>query len=1007
MALNSTLIKFKAPGTKILTEIKENLPQAEAPSGSRILVINSKKGPVNTLTLVSTFAEYKRLFDDISDADERRGNWGARSAEYMLSVAPIYVLNLRAFDDEKDKAGYQELSTMTNVKNGLGKLKPYSKLYNTSQLWKIDPDALIDIRNTDKLLTFANIGVSNLSVFVRRTRTKQSTITFDQWYKNLGKEMPAYLPATDTVDSWFVDVVIFKNTFNATSSTNPVYGYLFNVDGTVKKTVVDNTGREIDALTQLTEIAESGYIGTITGSLVQGFTDERLNDSDIVTVLNSMVNTTGLVVARNEAIYDGAAIWYEDDTYASNGKKKPISVDMKGHNLANTTSTESFAITSVPAKVNSLSYAYDVKVSKNPVNTFAKENVKFVDDVVISKEQVIEVAKFDEVITPVASLIPAKLVSTPTEHLEAADRSKLYILGDSARPNVGDSFVGRDGNLATVKSAKNVKTIKVLEHFDTNELLIQPSGKFKAADGQETYEFPSPGAEYPKHDKGYYVYPNNHPLAGYPVFFKETLSTTQKLHEPFMQIKTGLNAFVDARVGKTATELINEFITANATYTQGEDTCKFDEMKDATLTAKVVEKYAKSQYVYEVAFDTDLAFNKVADQENEAIYSNEQSIQQAIKLDNGTLQPVYFAGYSYFVKNADDATVAYNAIALNAYKMRKEQFLDGTAERQNKVLDMLLDRSILSALSNRDLTNWNYIVDGFKSYIEPNIKYQLKDVAKARIIARAIYNMPSILDFQKSTNPYFSETIGGTFEPKYIPQGGNLQLPYNNTFSIPSVDGWFAYGFGPNLKLSGSTKTMPPAAVVSNLFQQKHLSGKPYTILAGRDAGAIRAKNVSGVEYVFNESNNGDGDRDYLDPFGYNVIVHKKSGLQLYGNKTSHNTVSTPVSAIHSSEVLMFIQQRINSLLENFVFKLNNSQNRLVLKNQADAICEEPLNAGAISGYVNVIDATNNTPEIIANKMGILDTTLFDANGMEILVHRTTFDTVTNMASYSIVRSNL
>ena len=1007
MALNSTLITFKAPGTKILTDIKENLPQAEAPTGSRILVINSKKGPVNTLTLVSTFAEYKRLFDDISDSDERRGNWGARSAEYMLSVAPIYVLNLRAFDDSVDKAGYQELSTTTEIKNGLPKLKPYSKLYNTSQMWRIDTDALLDIRNNDKLLTFANIGTSNLSIFVRRTRTNQSTLTFDRWYKNLGKEIPAYLLPTDTVNSWFVDVVIFKNTFDNTAHMNPVYGHLFNSDGTVKKTAVDNTGRTIDALTQLTEIPESGYIGTITGSLVQGFTDERLNDSDIVTVVNSMVNETGLVVARNEKIYDAAAIWYEDDTYANNGKKKPVSVDMLGHNLANINSAEAFSLSSVPQKVEKLSYHYNAEVSATPVNdTFAKEGVKFVEDNIISKEALIKRHDFSKNIIPYATLIRAK-VNESTNKLVAGNKSKMYVLGDAVRPKLGSGFVAKDGNLTTVLAAKNVKTLKVIEHFNTNVKLIQPKGTFKDAGGNSAYQFPAPGEEYPKHDRGYYIYPTNHPLAGLPVFFKETLSSTQNLHQPYMQIKTGLAAFVDSRAEKTATELINEFLGAHSTYVQGEDICEFDTTTDATLTASVISKYAISQYVYEVDFDRDLAFNKAANQDTEAGYSNEQDITQAIKLDDGTLQPVYFAGYSYFVKNADEATVSYKPITLNAYKVRKEQFLDGTAERQNKVLDMLLDRSIISALSNRDLTNWNYIVDGFKSYVEPNIKYQLKEVAKARIIARALYNMPSISDFQKSTNPYFSETIGGVFEPKYIPQGGNLQLPYNNTFSIPSESGWFAYGFGPNLKLSGSTKTMPPAAVVSNLFQQKHLSGKPYTILAGRDAGAIRAKNVAGVEYVFNESNNGDGDRDYLDPFGYNVIVHKKSGLQLYGNKTSHNTVSTPVSAIHSSEVLMFIQQRINSLLENFVFKLNNSQNRLVLKNQADAICEEPLNAGAISGYINVIDATNNTPEIIANKMGILDTTLFDANGMEILVHRTTFDTVTNMASYSIVRSNL
>lgn len=997
MALNSQLIKFKAPGTKIITEIVENIPQTAVPSGARILVINSRKGRVNQLVPVSTFGDYKKQFDGISDADERRGNWSARSAEYMLTVAPIYVLNLRRFDDTLDKAGFQELSTSVAVKNATPKEKAYKSLFNTAQFWKIDPEQLLSNQNVDKLLVFGNIGSSDLSVFVRKTTTNQSGITFESWYSNLGKEMPSYVNPEDEVNSWFVDVVIFRNTFNSNSISNISYGYCFNNDGSVKKSIVSNSGNTIDALSQLTSIPESGYLGTITGSLVQGFTDERGNISDIVELVNAMVNESGLLCSRNERIYDNAGTWYIGDTPNSNEMKKPIPVDFKGHNLCNINEVGAFDGDLVPDSVTMGSYSYDTTITSSSdvsaITTF--------DEIVFSDTTIS--AKLTETVQIYNAAIKGKKVGS---NIEVEDLSIIYVRGENAKPSISDSFVGFDGNLASVNSVKFVKTGFVLENVQTNKLAIQPFGAITG------YTYPKQGEEFPRDANNlYYVYPVGHKLAGNPLVFANT-ALSEILHAPDSATPT---AYLDPKSGITWAAM-KVIILALTGYTPS--TVKFtsatlnksnwDVLSNPEILANLLTTKAKPYNIYEVAFNKSLVYND-GDLETAAVLDPIAYSASNEFVDNsGKTITLYDNGnWCFKIQSADQSTGSYSPMTLKSYKARNSQFIDGTAERQGNILDVLLDKPIKDALSNRDLTSWNYIVDAFKSYIEPNIKYQFKEIAESRIIARALYNMPSITDFSRSTNPYFSNEIGGALDVKFITSGGNLQLPYNNSFSIPSINGWYAYGFGPNLTISGSTKTMPPAAVISNAFQRKHLNGKPYLILAGPTDGAIREINISGVEHVFNETNDGKGDRDYLDPFGYNVIVHKASGLQIYGNKTSQNTVSTPVSAIHSSEVLMFVQQRINLLLETFVFKLNNSQNRLTIKQQADSICDEPLNAGAISGFVNVIDRSNNTDEIIANKIGILDTTLFDANGMEILVHRTKFDTLTNMASYEVVRSNL
>ena len=162
-------------------------------------------------------------------------------------------------------------------------------------------------------------------------------------------------------------------------------------------------------------------------------------------------------------------------------------------------------------------------------------------------------------------------------------------------------------------------------------------------------------------------------------------------------------------------------------------------------------------------------------------------------------------------------------------------------------------------------------------------------------------------------------------------------------------------------------------------------------ILAGNPDGIISGEGIVGPEYIFGEKNDGTGDRDYLEPAGWNIIMKKSGLLQIYANKTSFVTVNSPVSSIHTSEVIMYLQLKIKSLLENFVFKYNTANNRLRIVEQANDICNEPLGAGVISGFVNKMDDKNNTKEVIAN------------NGMEILVHRTKIDIDTNTATFEVL----
>ena len=60
------------------------------------------------------------------------------------------------------------------------------------------------------------------------------------------------------------------------------------------------------------------------------------------------------------------------------------------------------------------------------------------------------------------------------------------------------------------------------------------------------------------------------------------------------------------------------------------------------------------------------------------------------------------------------------------------------------------------------------------------------------------------------------------------------------------------------------------------------------------------------------------------------------------------------------------------------------------IKTLADNFLSTVQNDDGVYDYKNVMDETNNTPEVIDQNVGILDTYIEPVRGMEILVQRTT-----------------
>lgn len=283
-----------------------------------------------------------------------------------------------------------------------------------------------------------------------------------------------------------------------------------------------------------------------------------------------------------------------------------------------------------------------------------------------------------------------------------------------------------------------------------------------------------------------------------------------------------------------------------------------------------------------------------------------------------------------------------------------------------EILKMLDDKGIRTALTNNVDVNYHYLVDTLRTY-----KDNAKDKTKLFNIAKTKDNCFAIVNF-----PFMSDMI----------ESGAIKV---NGFTMPKeIDGasWGAY-FTSLIFSDGTLKeTVPSAACVSNNFMDKYGARLPYDIVAGPKYGRIIADGLVGPDYNYGRS-----DLDILEPYGVNAIIYvPRKGTYINSNQTAKQIPVSGLSKIHIRELVTYIQDEIQSLLESYQWDKNTSSLRDTIKTKADAILENVKNNDGVYAYLNTCDETNNTAEVIDNEMIILDTEIEPARGAGKMVNRLT-----------------
>ena len=362
--------------------------------------------------------------------------------------------------------------------------------------------------------------------------------------------------------------------------------------------------------------------------------------------------------------------------------------------------------------------------------------------------------------------------------------------------------------------------------------------------------------------------------------------------------------------------------------------------------------------------DSDIT-NLMASLDDSMLYNELGTPDPSVMLDSfaatntETLAPVYLEGFTYLSSKPADATVAKKV------------------EWQNKILGVISDyEGLRNGLLSQAEIDYRYIIDSFETYPTPSVelKSQLSYLAKCKELCFAILNYPSVramVSADLATNGVFD--VNKAVKSLLLPTESN---------------GASFCAFYTPLKFSdGYIDTIVPSAgLVSNLFMGKYNGRFAYSIVAGPNYGNISYQQLVGPDYHYSQE-----ELHVIEPYGVNCMIYRPTfGTFINANQTAKQTPKSALSSINVRELVIYLQSEIGKVLQSYQWEFNNPVTRNAIKTKADIICAQAKANGGIQQFLNVMDESNNTPDIIDNEMCVLSTHIEPGRGMGKMIHELT-----------------
>ena len=348
MAIDVELAGLKAAGTYRFERDLSTLSSDVLTGGYsnlRLIVGFSKKGPFNSVQLITSASQFIKLYGNIDRSLEKKGSYFHRSALVALSAGPILCLNLLSLDPNEDQIMHRSISTSVNKDNGDIYTIPYQTVFNTDKFWSLSSEAYLNGVKNNNVLNFTNVSNKPMSILVKKASSKNTKgydVTLNEWYG--AENVPEHFNGTSYVSDYMVEVYVIGGDFgpelkieeqspkadDVTATRNYKYtekeeAYKRFASDITYQDYFDKDGFKADKLKKFLELPSTNVIATYIGSLIPNFVNKLNQNIWIEDVINRDTLLTGLFCSENVDMIESA---YIDDNGIVNE-----AIDIIGHNL--------------------------------------------------------------------------------------------------------------------------------------------------------------------------------------------------------------------------------------------------------------------------------------------------------------------------------------------------------------------------------------------------------------------------------------------------------------------------------------------------------------------------------------------------------------------------------------------------------------------------------------------------------------------------------------------------
>jgi hypothetical protein len=206
----------------------------------RLIIGSSRVGPFNTVVLINDTRTLKAVFGEIDPKLEKAGSYFHRSIEVALREGPVFAMNVLPLDTEisntvsnLDQATFTTFNTESAANNNAASTLhqyPIVEFFNRQRLWFAEAGKLNKSKNlalgddyitspgtlgmvnaeSNKILSFVNLGNSNITTWVRKANVAGFDVTAREWYTSVGAneiDFPSFVHHDDFISDYFVEAI--------------------------------------------------------------------------------------------------------------------------------------------------------------------------------------------------------------------------------------------------------------------------------------------------------------------------------------------------------------------------------------------------------------------------------------------------------------------------------------------------------------------------------------------------------------------------------------------------------------------------------------------------------------------------------------------------------------------------------------------------------------------------------------------------------------------------------